>query len=84
MNSKAQVGDIGNVVVFDGLKNHQIPMENLSRVPSMYGSIIVKYRYFIVIEICSPLKLSDSQSEDDVAEKLESDGMTSFGNLWQA
>lgn len=50
VNSKAQVGDIGNVVVFDGLKNHQTPMENLSRVPSMYGSIIVKYRYFIVIE----------------------------------
>lgn len=50
VNSKAQVGDIGNVVVFDGLKNHQTPMENLSRVLSMYGSIIVNYRYFIVIE----------------------------------
>lgn len=33
------------------------------------------------VQIGSPLKLSDSQSEGDVAEKLDSEGMTSFGAL---
>lgn len=49
-NSKAEVGDVGNYMVVDLLKNHGIPVQHPSRVPSMHGSLLVKNRYFIVIE----------------------------------